>query len=190
MGAEGLSYLQGHIHGPFVVGGTPSAHPASVDGEFERRAFPLVQTAGRLDIIVPIDEDGGRPIGHLHLAENDRIAIRLHHPSAGECQLPGDPLSCPSHRGRVRIATYTRDGDIFGQLGQIAAVVRIKGEHGHHRLRSSGPSAHQRTARPRWRIRSRVRSRSRPQPSRSTRPTDPPASESTTTKQRWNQPEQ
>ena len=60
-----------------VVGGATREHPAVVDDRLERRRRPQVQRIHRLDVVMAVDERGGRPFGMQPVGVDDGVERRL-----------------------------------------------------------------------------------------------------------------
>src|SRR5215467_5669119 len=84
---ERLRYLERHEERPLVV-----ARPASVDAavahrRLERRTLPRRLVAGRLHVVVRVDENRGRARGAQPFGEHERMPRGLDHPTAEEGEL-------------------------------------------------------------------------------------------------------
>ena len=58
-----------------VVGDAATAGDVAVDGQLERRGQPLGVVAGRLHVVVAVDENGGGAGGAEPFAADDRVAV-------------------------------------------------------------------------------------------------------------------
>src|SRR5690242_11201842 len=60
LGEERLHGLEHDVDRALVVRDAPATGGAAVHGQLERRGVPLGLIAGRLHVVVPVDEDGRR----------------------------------------------------------------------------------------------------------------------------------
>ena len=97
----GLRRLEVHEELALVVARAAGVDPVVLVARLERRSDPLVQRVRRLDVVVAIDEHGGRVrAGVQPVAGDDRVAARLVQlrvvdPDPG--QLVGHPLRGAAH---------------------------------------------------------------------------------------------
>jgi hypothetical protein len=107
---EGFGHLQSHEHGALVVGRAAGVDATLADGRLERGSRPLGLVAGRLHVVVAVDEDRRRAGDAESFAEHDRMAVGRDDASVCERELRGDPLGCLAHRRPPRwIAADARD---------------------------------------------------------------------------------
>jgi len=117
-------------HLALVVGGAPREQAAVALGRFERRALPLLQRLGRLDVVVPVKQDARR-IGVIGgpLGEQGGQPVRAGFPDLGDweapgAQMPGEPFGAAPHVCSVsRIGRDRRDGQPLLQvIDELAGV--------------------------------------------------------------------
>ena len=82
--------LEVHEDLAFVVGGAPRVELAFANGRLERRRFPELERVDRLNVVVAVEEDGGRAGSVQPFAVDDRIAGGLDQAHV----LEADRLSC------------------------------------------------------------------------------------------------
>src|SRR5258708_31098745 len=79
---ECLGGLQDDVDGSLVVGRAPPAHDIAVDGQLERRAVPVGEVAGPLDVVVAVYEDRRRPGGTNPFAPDQGMTLGPPPPAA------------------------------------------------------------------------------------------------------------
>ena len=107
LGGERRRRLQLEVELPLVVGDPARVEPLVADRRLERRALPEVERIGRLDVEVPVDQDGRRGVGVLrgaNLADRERPPVEVDE-IALAARAPdevAEPLAGGAHVGRVR----------------------------------------------------------------------------------------
>ena len=145
-----LERLDVHEQLPLVVGGAARVDPPVADRRLEGGGRPQLHGVGRLDVVVPVDEDRGPPGRTEPLAAHDRVPLRrvnlgrraagLAEPRLQPRSRPGDvvpPVGVRAHGGNPKE---------LRQLVQVALTVlrEVAGDGAHRsppsRVRSRGPT--------------------------------------------------
>ena len=96
--------------------------------------------AGRLDVVVAVDEHGGRARRAQPLAADHRVARGRLDPAVRERQPARQPPRGREHRAGVGVPADGGDGDELGQLGEVAVVVGAEVERGRGHWNALPPS--------------------------------------------------
>ena len=124
---QGAMHLQhrlkredGRQHIALVIGRAAAIDPAILDDGFKRRAVPQIERVGRLNIKMPIDQNGRLVRASLHpIAIHNGMGFGFHHPgigNAGIMQPVNDPVTSPHHIVKMRI--LSRDGRYRNEIRQ------------------------------------------------------------------------
>ena len=92
------------MHVGLVVRRAPGEDPPVADDRLEGRRLPLVERVDRLDVVVAVDEDRGRPLRVEPVGVDDGVPAGLrdlHVLEAGRGQLSREPLGRPPTVGGV-----------------------------------------------------------------------------------------
>ena len=93
-----------------VIGGTAPVDASVLDDRFERWLLPEVERVHRLDVVVAVDDDGGRPLGVEPVAIDDGVAAGLADLDMLDAH-PAQPVG-DERRGRPDVvAVLTQRGD-------------------------------------------------------------------------------
>ena len=112
LAGEQLHGLDERVQLALVVGDPPPVVPAVPLGQLERAGFPEVERRRRLDVVVSVDEDGGR--GAVAAARRN---------------LPEDELAL-TERGHLRLAPRALD-EVREPLGRADDVLPVRGVGAH-----------------------------------------------------------
>ena len=125
--ARGLVGLEQAVDLALVVGGAAAVEAPLAHGGVERRRLPLLERIGRLDVIVPVDEQRGLPRHPRALRPHDGMSFSLdevHHGAAQAAELVHQPHGGAPAVGRMgRERTHARDRKELGQLGEHAGLL-------------------------------------------------------------------
>ncbi len=111
-----------------VVAGAAGVDAIVLVARLERRADPLVERVRRLDVVMAVDEHGGRFVAGVHpLAGDDRVVRRLvdrRSLDADSRELVGDPLRGPAHLARAAgVRGDALDAQELVQLREMLGLV-------------------------------------------------------------------
>ena len=125
----GFDRLEVHEDLTLVVRGATRINLAFPNGRLERRRFPFVQRVDRLHVVVPIKEDGRRPLGMEPVPVDDRIARRFdaaHVFETDALKLIRGPLGAARHVTRVLWERAdTRNSEVVLQLLDVSVAVGV-----------------------------------------------------------------
>ena len=91
-----------HVQLPLVVDGAAAVEIAVADLGLERRTLPEPERVGRLDVEVPVAEDGRRGVGaarRADLADRERLTVPVHEVGVAACA--ADELAHPLPAART-----------------------------------------------------------------------------------------
>ena len=111
-------------HLPLVVGRASSVKIPRPDRRLERRRAPFIERFGRLDVIVPVDQDGAFPRRVQPVGSDDRVVsgvVQLDVLQSDRAQLAGQPdRATPDIAGMPRLRADAGKADEFGKLSDEA----------------------------------------------------------------------
>ena len=114
---ELLDRLQLHPELSLVVCDAACVEPFPSYLRRERVALPQLERRGRLDVVVAVDEDGGRPGRADDLADDEPSVLAQLRLAAERSHLRSHPLAGPGDVVRVRgIGTHTRNREERAEL--------------------------------------------------------------------------
>jgi hypothetical protein len=140
-GGQLASRGEQQIQLPLVVGNAAGVHMLTADLRLERRRLPQVERVRRLNIEVPVAENGRGAVcvaGGAQLADGERLPMPVDQlgRSSRRAQEIAHPLTGHAHVAGMRgIRAHRGDAQQLGQLVEPIGHVR-------------DPSSHRRTARP------------------------------------------
>ena len=124
--------LQEEVRVPLVVDGAASVEPAVPELRLERIRLPEVERRGRLDVEVPVEEDGRRLVGAVRggdLTDGERERVRGDElgPAAGCPHEVPHPLARTGDVLRVGgVRAHARDAEPFGELLEPGGIQLLR----------------------------------------------------------------
>ena len=131
--------LEDEVRVALVVGRASRVEVAVAHLRLERVGLPEVERRRRLDIEVPVEEDGGRvggPYRGADLPDRERVRVRLDQLrlAAGPTNELADPFTGPPHVVRVRrVGGDAGDAQPLGELREPGGIDPVR-----HRAESKG----------------------------------------------------
>ena len=109
--AEGAQSRHVRHDAGLVVGDAPPVEAPVPLGGFERRTGPRVGVAGRLDVVVRVQQDRGLPCGRGPVGDHGRLATRHRFDVDGACAGLPSPVGDGSHGHHAAPPAHTRRRD-------------------------------------------------------------------------------